>query len=133
MNPDLLNILANSNKEIDNQLLMDYLSGNLTGEKKHAVEEWMADNDFMSDALEGLESIPDKKNVQVYVEELNRSLQKNLKKRKIHREKMRLKENPWTYLAILVVLVLCLAVYFILHRYLGVDQFPKHGTPTLPR
>ncbi len=127
MNPDLLNILSNSNKDIDNQLLMDYLSGKLSGKEKHAVEEWMADNEFMNDAMEGLESIPDKKNVQVYVEELNRSLQKSLQKRKKRREKMRLKDSPWTYLAILVILVLCIATYYILHRFLGIGHLPdKH-------
>ena len=44
MNKDLLNILANSNKDIDNQQLMDYLSGNLSGEPLHDVERTMADN-----------------------------------------------------------------------------------------
>ncbi|MDR3713671.1 MAG: hypothetical protein P4L51_12695 [Puia sp.] len=122
MNPDLLDILSNSNKDIDNQLLMDYLSGKLSGNEKHAVEQWMADNDFMNDAVEGLENIPDKKKVQVTVEELNRSLQKSLRKRKIRRERMRPKENPWTYLAILVILMLCIATYFILHRYLGLPH-----------
>ena len=76
----------------------------------------------MNDALEGLESIPDKKNVQATVEELNRSLQKSLLKRKMHRERMRLKDNPWTYLAVLIILVLCLATYFVLHRFLGIHH-----------
>ena len=34
MNDDLLNILSNSNKDIDNQKLMDYLSGKLSAAEK---------------------------------------------------------------------------------------------------
>ncbi|RYF92720.1 MAG: hypothetical protein EOO00_06990, partial [Chitinophagaceae bacterium] len=41
MQDDLLKILSDSNKEIDNQKLMDYLSGKLSGEQKHEVEKWM--------------------------------------------------------------------------------------------
>ena len=38
MNNDLLNILSNSNKDIDNQKLMDYVAGKLTEQEKHEVE-----------------------------------------------------------------------------------------------
>ena len=52
MNDDLLNILSNSNKDIDNQRLMDYLSGKLTEKERHEVEKMMAGDDFMNDAVE---------------------------------------------------------------------------------
>ncbi len=44
MNQDLLNILANSNKDIDNQKLMDYLNGKLSDDEKHELEKvlWKA-------------------------------------------------------------------------------------------
>ena len=71
MNKDLLNILANSNKDIDNQQLMDYLSGNLSGEPLHDVERSMADNAFLNDAVEGLQQMRDRKGLQAYVDELN--------------------------------------------------------------
>ena len=61
MNKDLLNILSNSSKDIDNQQLMDYLAGKLSEEDKHAVEMKLADNDFMNDAVEGLEEVKDKR------------------------------------------------------------------------
>ena len=44
MNKDLLNILSNSNKDIDNQQLMDYLSGKLSDEQMHEIERSMADS-----------------------------------------------------------------------------------------
>lgn len=61
MNHDLLNILSNSNKDIDNQKLMDYLAGKLSEAEKHEVERWMADNDFADEAMEGLEQFSNKK------------------------------------------------------------------------
>ena len=55
MNNNLLNILSNSNKDIDNQKLMDYLSGQLPEKEKQEVEQWMAENDFSDEAMEGLQ------------------------------------------------------------------------------
>jgi hypothetical protein len=115
MNKDLLNILANSNKDIDNQQLMDYLSGNLSGEPLHDVERSMADNSFLNDAVEGLQQMRDRKGLQAYVDELNASLQKSMAKKKQRREKRRLKDNPWTYLTIGLVIFLCLVAYWIVH------------------
>jgi len=116
MNKDLLNILSNSNKDIDNQQLMDYLNGKLSGEEKHAVEQSMADNDFINDAMEGLQGFENKKDLSGYVEQLNAALRKNLQKKKLRREKRRLKEYPWTYIAIILILSLCIAAYFIIHK-----------------
>ena len=116
MSNDLLNILSNSNKDIDNQQLMDYLSGKLSGEEKFAVEKMMADNDFMNDAIEGLETVGNKKDIQVYVEELNANLQKSLSKKKQRRMKRKLREGPWGYVAILLILLLCIAGYLIVKK-----------------
>lgn len=118
MSNDLLNILSNSNKDIDNQLLMDYLSGKLSGEDKHAVEKLMADSEFMNDAVEGLETIPNKKDIQTYVDELNATLHKSLQKKKQRRLKRRLREGPWGYVAILLIILLCIAAYLIVRKVL---------------
>jgi hypothetical protein len=113
MNKDLLNILANSNKDIDNQQLMDYLSGNLSGEPLHELERSMADNAFLNDAVEGLQQLGNRKNLQAYVDELNANLQKSMAKKKQRRLKRRLKDDPWTYLTIVVVIALCIIAYWI--------------------
>ncbi len=118
MNKDLLNILANSNKDIDNQQLMDYLSGNLSGDPLHEVEKSMADNAFLNDAVEGLQRIGSKNNVQQYVDELNAALQKSMAKKKQRRLKRRLQETPWAYLAILLVIGLCILAYIIIRKAL---------------
>lgn len=118
MNNDLLNILSNSNKDIDNQQLMDYLSGKLSAEEKHAVEKGMIDSEFMNDAVEGLENIANKKDIQVYVTELNAGLQKSLQKKKLRRQKRKLNEGPWGYVAALLIIILCIAAYFVVRKIL---------------
>ena len=112
MNNDLLNILSNSNKDIDNQQLMDYLSGKLTEKERHEVERSMADSDFMNDAVEGLQELENKKNLQTYVTQLNAALQKDLKKKKQRRGR-RLLKYPWiTWTAIVLVLLLLIVCFF---------------------
>jgi hypothetical protein len=118
MNDDLLNILSNSNKDIDNQQLMDYLAGKLSGEPLHEVERLMADNEFVNDAIEGLQEIGNKKNLALYVEELNAAMHKNLQKKKLRREKRRVKEGPWGYLAILLIILLCIVAYLVVRKVL---------------
>jgi anti-sigma factor RsiW len=118
MNKDLLNILANSNKDIDNQLLMDYLSGKLSGEALHELERSMADNEFLNDAVEGLQQVSNKKNMQAYIDELNASMQKSLEKKKRRRLKRRLKEDPWGLIAVVLVIVLCVLGYIVIRKLL---------------
>ena len=119
MNKDLLNILSNSNKDIDNQQLMDYLNGQLSGESLHELERSMADNEFLNDAVEGLQQIRDKKDMQTYVNELNSSMQKSLEKKKKRRLKRRLKDEPWGILAVILVIVLCVIGYVIVRKLLN--------------
>ena len=116
MNNDLLNILSNSNKDIDNQQLMDYLSGQLSAEQQHAVERSMADSEFMNDAVEGLQNIPNKKDLQTYVDELNAALQKSTQKKKQRRQKRRLKDEPWAYVAVILILLLCIIAYVLVRK-----------------
>lgn len=116
MNNDLLNILSNSNKDIDNQKLMDYLSGKLPEQERHEVEKWMVDNDFASEAVEGLQDFSGKKNLQVYVDHLNKELNKYIQQKKERRDKRRIKENPWVYVAIIFILVIVVVAYLVIKR-----------------
>jgi anti-sigma factor RsiW len=118
MNKDLLNILSNSNKDIDNQQLMDYLSGKLSGDELHEVERSMAGDEFLNDAVEGLQQMKNKKDMQAYVDQLNAAMQKSLEKKKNRRLRRRLKDEPWTYLAIILVLVLCILAYVVIRKAL---------------
>ena len=116
MSDDLLDILSNSNKDVDNQKLMDYVSGKLSGEEKHEVEKWMLDNNFENDALEGLQVVKDKKDLDAYVLQLNKELNQYLQQKKHRRDKRKLKEIPWSYFAIVLVLALIIIAYFVIQR-----------------
>ena len=118
MNNDLKDILSNSNKDIDNQQLMDYLSNQLSKADSHEIEKTMADDEFMNDAIEGLQKIESKKDIQVYVEQLNNDLQKQITKNKDRKEKRRLKDQPYTYFTIIFILILIIASFVVLKKHL---------------
>ena len=118
MADELLNILSNSNKDIDNQKLMDYLSGKLPENEKHEVEVWMTENEFANEAVEGLQEFKGKKDLQKYVDQLNKELNQYIQQKKNRRERKNLKENPWMYVTIFLILVLAVIGYMIIHQLL---------------
>ena len=117
MNKNLLNILSNSSKDIDNQQLMDYLSGKLSEDEKHQVEMQLANNDFMNDAVEGLENVKDKKDINLFVEQLNRDLHKKLLRKKHKKQKRKLPQQRWVYAAIILILALLIATWLMIVKY----------------
>ena len=122
MNKDLLNILSNSSKDIDNQQLMDYLAGKLSEEEKHKVELQLAGNDFMNDALEGLEDVKDKKDINIFVDQLNRDLHKKLLQKKHRKQKRKISQQRWIYAAIILILALVIATWLMIVKYQGLKK-----------
>ena len=118
MDDDLLNILSNSNKDIDNQKLMDYLSDKLSAEEKHQFEKTLLDSELESDAVEGLSQFKNKKDPVAYAEELNRKLQKQLQKKKASKAKRRIKELRWMYFAITLIIIFILIAFIIISKFL---------------
>jgi hypothetical protein len=116
MNNDLLNILSNSNKDIDNQKLMDYLSGKLSDQEKHEVEMWMVDNDFENEALEGLQQMGGNKKLEGYVDQLNKALHHYIKDKKTRREKRKIDTGFWTYVAIAFIIIIVVLAYVVIMR-----------------
>lgn len=114
---DLLNILGDSNKDIDNQKLMDYLSGKLSEKEKHDVEKQMADNEMLNDAVEGLQQFKDKKKAEMYADQLQKQLQQYIREKKARREKRtKIIDNQWIYLAILLVIALAIIAYVVISK-----------------
>jgi hypothetical protein len=118
MSNDLKDILSNSNKDIDNQQLMDYLSNQLSKADSHAIEQDMADDEFMSDAVEGLQKLENPKDMQAYVEQLNNDLHKQIAKNKNRKAKRTLKDQPYTYVTILIILILAVISFIVLKKHL---------------
>ncbi|HTL09910.1 MAG TPA: hypothetical protein VL307_16665 [Chitinophagaceae bacterium] len=117
MNKDLLNILSNSNKDIDNQQLMDYLAGKLTGEEKRQVELQLAESEFVNDALEGLSNVKDKKDINLFVDQLNRDLHKKLLQKKTKKQQRKIAQQRWVMAAVILILAIVIATWLLIVKY----------------
>ena len=126
MDNELLNILANSNKDIDNQKLMDYLSDKLSASEKHDLEKKMVDSEMLNDVVEGLEKLKNKKDISGLVEQLNSNLKKQLEKKRSKKLKRQIKDLPWLYLSIILILLLILIGFIVIKNHLDSEKnFPK--------
>ena len=119
MTDDLLNILSNSNKDIDNQKLMDYVSGKLSAEEKHEFEKTLVDSEILNDAVEGLEEFKSKEQLNLFVEQLNTNLKKQLDKRKTKKEKRRLQNTPWLTFTIVLIIIIILIAFLVIWNHLN--------------
>ena len=113
--PDLKDIL-NEDDDLKNDDLLKYLQGDLAKDDQHKVEKQMADSDFVSDAMEGLEHIRNKRSIEDYVDELNRQLHKQVSDKKKRKEKRKLKDNSWIIIAVVIVLALCILAYVVIKK-----------------
>lgn len=118
MSDKLKDILSNLSTEVDQETLLKYLEGRLTEEQKHEIEKRMLGSDFTDDAMEGLQEIRNKEKISSLVEQLNRDLHKKLERKKKRREKLRFKDQPWLYIAIVIILLLIVLSYIVIHRML---------------
>jgi hypothetical protein len=119
MPQNLKDILSNLSTDIDQETLLLYLQDKLSDEQKHEVEAKLINDDFESDAVEGLDAIKDKEQIQYMVEMLNRDLKKKTEKKKKLKEKMKLKDQPWLYISILIIILLIVLSYIVIHRLLS--------------
>jgi anti-sigma factor RsiW len=119
MSKDLKDILGNLNKDIEQDKLLDYLNKNLSAAEAHEVEKQMADDEFMNDAMEGLENFKNKKDVSLLVQQLNAELKKQTAKKKARKEKRRIKDQPWLYITVITLLLLVIIGYIVIKKYLG--------------
>ena len=76
MSENLKDILSNLNPDIDQETLLLYLQGKLSAEEQHRVEKQVLQNDFDSEAMEGLEKFKDQRKLRGLVEQLNLDLKK---------------------------------------------------------
>ena len=118
MSDKLKDILSNLSTEVDQETLLKYLEGRLTNEQKHELEKKMLGSEFMDDAMEGLQEIKNKEKISSLVEQLNRDLHKKLERKKKRREKLRFKDQPWLYIAIVIILLLIVLSYIVIQRML---------------
>ena len=124
MSDELLNILSASNKDMDNQKLMDYISNKLSVEDKHEFEKSMADSPMLNDMVEGLEKVKNKKHLDALVLQLNGQLKKQLDKKRIINNKRKIKDIPLLYLSIILIIIIILAGYLVIKKHLDTEKLP---------
>jgi asparagine synthetase B (glutamine-hydrolysing) len=116
MPDNLKDILSHLSTDIDQETLLHYLQGKLSDEKKHEVEKKLLDNEFANDAMEGLQEIKDKQRIAFMVEMLNRDLKKKTQRKKQRRQKMKLPDQPWLYISIVIIMLLIIISYIVIHK-----------------
>jgi len=118
VNENLKDILSGLSTDVDQQKLLEYLQGHLSAEKQHELEEQMLEDEFASDAVEGLQNIKDKQKMLQLVEQLNKDLEKKTQKKAAFKRKRQLKLDPSVIISVIVILSLIIISYFILHKML---------------
>lgn len=131
MDNDLKDILSNSNKDIDNQKLMDYLMNQLSKKDSHQLEQDMTADEFLNDAVEGLQKVNNKKDVQAYVDQLNYDLQKQTAKNKKRKEKRKLKDQPYLYISIILILLLIVISFLVIRHRINAKKIADPAVTTL--
>ena len=116
MSNNLKDILANLNKDIEQDKLLQYLDNQLPESDKHAVETNLNDDAFMSDAMDGLQQLENKSDIPSIVNQLNTGLKKQLDKRKQRKNKRAIAEQPWVYYTIVLLLVLVVVAYIVIKK-----------------
>lgn len=92
-------------------MLMDYLAGDLTPEEQHEIEQWLSDEGLESDAVEGLQ-LMNAGEARHSVHRINHQLRKNLHGRKDKRRKV--KNDQTTIIAIGVILLLAVIAWLVI-------------------
>jgi len=116
MSDNLKDILSHLSTDIDQETLLLYLQDKLSEGKKHEVEKQMLENEFANDAMEGLQEIKDKQQIAYMVEMLNRDLKKKTEKKRQRIEKMKLPDQSWIYISIIIVILLIIISYMVIHQ-----------------
>ncbi len=117
MKENLKDILSHLNPGVSPETLLLYLQGKLTPQQQHELEKSMLQDDFDTEAFEGLTQVENKQKVTEVVDQLNTELRRKTvsKKRKKRNE---FKEDPWLWIALLIILFLVVISYIIIHKQL---------------
>ena len=106
---DILSNDGNAKGPLPEEKLMAYLEGKLSPAEQHEVEQWLSAEGMESDALEGLQALRPGETKKA-VGKINYELRKELGSRNKRRTK-HIKDNKWSWLAILIVLMLAIVCY----------------------
>lgn len=112
--PDVNDDILQSEEELSDEQLMNYLKGYLSHEDAHNIEEKMMNDSFVNDAIEGLQQFSSNKKLDDYVRQLNQHLQQQTAAQKVRNNRRRLKDLPWIIQALIIILLLCMLAYMVI-------------------
>ena len=118
MEPNLKDILTHLKTTPDQEALLRYLQNNLSNEDTHDLEAQINDDEFLEDALEGLDAVQKDRNIEEIIQELNLGLKKQILTKKKPRRLKGIPKQTWTIYAILCILLLCLMAYWVISKLL---------------
>lgn len=108
---ELNNIWDNGQGELSEEMLKKYIEGKLTPEQQYEVEQYLSEDSLEADAIEGLKSV-DSNDARELTARINYKLQHELKTKK-YRNNNLFGDNKWTWVAILIVLLLTILGYWL--------------------
>lgn len=106
------NIWNRKSDKLTEDMLQAYFDGKLSAEQQHEVEMWLSETGMEADALEGLQTMPANESREI-TSKLNLELQQQIRKKPRRRTKA-IKDNYWAWVAIVVILILCVLAYSIM-------------------
>ncbi|MBL7761655.1 MAG: hypothetical protein JNK08_13250 [Sediminibacterium sp.] len=107
--------IFNDESNLNEEELMKYLSGKSSDEARFAIEQQMADSAFINDGIEGLQQLGSPEKIRALKDQLNKQLQKETTKRTHRKKKRGIADQQWLIVAILAILLLCIAGYLMIH------------------
>lgn len=98
--------------------ILKYLKKDMADDQQHEFERAASEDQFMNDALEGLESFdPKKTDLYHLAHQLNADFKKQLDKKNKRKLKRKYKEQPWIYFAVILVVLLIIAAFIVMRQF----------------
>ncbi len=110
-NKDILSQKSN----IDQQKLMQYINDSMSHENRNDIEREMENDPFVNDAVDGLQEVS-KEQLPILINEINHKLLKEVSKKKKRTRKPLIANQSWTYVAVLLILLLLIITYLIFSK-----------------
>lgn len=115
MDNKLKDILTNLHSDIEQEKLLEYISGQLSNKQMHEVEDALLSDEFASDAIEGLAHLDNKAKAGLIVNQLNTRLHAQLKDKRKKRKTAIISDNI-VLIAILLILMLAVIAYIVIKK-----------------
>jgi hypothetical protein len=103
---------GNGKLKLTDELLMSYLEGKLNAQENRIVEELLSEDSAEADAIEGLQLIPPAETKRTVIE-LQRKLHTEIL-RKTAKPKHKFSEDFWSWIAIIIILLLITIGYVVI-------------------